>query len=272
MSSFSSPLSGKIVGLSLVIAVLAVAFLGFVAYAAMTQHPSQAATNSVSTATQTSTPSTITVTGSGTSSGAPDQVLVTLGVTNTGPNASKVLLQNSANMTNILAAIETGLNVNKSDVQTTQFNFSPNYNGCCPGTLTGYTATNMITVTLQGAETSKLDTLLNAAVNAGANQIQNIQYMLSNTMQGQLKQQALVQAVVDANQTALKTAASENKLVLGIQTVVVISGSGYPGPYYYGNSAALSPAAVPAVNYNIPIAPGQTQYSIEVQVTYLLGQ
>ena len=264
----SNPFSDKIVGLSLVIAVLAVAFLGLVAYSATVQRSSQAATVSSITTTQSSTPSTITVTGLGIASGTPDELQIVLGVTNTGPNATKVLLQNSANMSNVLSAIETGMHINSSDVQTTQFSFNPNYNGCC-NTITGYTATNMIQITLQGTDTSKLDTLINAAVNAGANQIQNIQYVLSDPLQTQLKQQALQQAVADANQTALRTASSENMKIVGIQSLIVISGY-YPQPNYYGGFG-LNAAAIPAVNYNVPIAPGQTQYSLEVQVTYLLS-
>src|SRR5579862_8868744 len=170
--SSSNPLSGKIVGLSLVIAVLAVAFLGSLAYSAMSQRASQAADVSsvITTETTGNIPSTITVTGMGTASGAPDEVQITLGVTTTGSNASKVLEQNNANMSEVLSAIEIGLQVNASDVQTTQFSFNPN-NGCCSSP---YTATNLVQVTLQGEQMTKLQTLINASVNAGANVIQNI--------------------------------------------------------------------------------------------------
>jgi uncharacterized protein len=262
----SSPLSGKIVGLSLVIAVVAVAFLGFVAYAAMSQRSSQAATVSSITTMQSNTPSTIMVPGSGTASGQPDEVQIVLGITNTGLNASKVLQQNSANMSMIISALEEGLHINGSDIMTTQFNFNANYN-CC-NVISNYQATNMIQITLRGGDMAKLDSVINAAVNAGANQIQNIQYLLSNALQTQLKQQALQQAVADANQTALRATSSENVKIAEIQSVVVL-GENYPQPYYNNGFGNL--AGIPAVDYNVPLAPGQTQYTLQVEVTYLLG-
>jgi uncharacterized protein YggE len=107
------------------------------------------------------------------------------------------------------------------------------------------------------------------AVNSGVNQIQSIQYVLSNSLQTQLQNQALKNAIASANQTALLTALSENVKVVGIQSVTVL-GSNYQQPYTsYGLNVVEAPAA--SVNYSVPIAPGQSQYTMQVQVVYLLG-
>src|SRR5579862_1015983 len=172
----SNPMSGKIVGISLVIAILAVSFLGIVAYSATVSKASQADTISTVSTTSNSTPSTISVPGVGIASAIPDEVQVVLGVTNSSPNATSVLLQNSANMSAVINAIEKNVGINSSDVQTTNFNFGPTY-GQYSNTITGYQASNNVQVTLQGSDVAKLDTVINAAVNAGVNQIQSIQYV-----------------------------------------------------------------------------------------------
>ena len=219
-----SQMSGKIVGVSLIIAVLAVAFLGIVAYSATPGKASQAdagTTLQTVTTTACSTPSTITVTGTGIASAIPDEISVVLGVTTTGTNATQVLLANSADMTAAINAIEKGVGINSTDVQTTNFNFGPNNPQYGNATLNGYQASNQIQVTLQGSDVSNLDAVINAAVNAGANQIQSIQYVLSNTLQNSLQNQALQNAISSANQTALLTAQSEGLKVLGIQSVTI---------------------------------------------------
>ena len=259
-------MSGKIVGVSLVIAVLAIAFLGLVAYSATVSRASQADT--ISTVSTSNTPSTISVPGVGIASAIPDEIQIVMGVTNSGPNATSVLLQNSANMTNVISAIEKGVGINSSDVQTTNFNFGPTY---APGsnTINGYQASNNVQVTLQGSDVSKLDSVINAAVNAGVNQIQSIQYVLSNSLQTQLQNLALKNAIESANQTALLTASSEGVKIVGIQSVTVLGANYQPS---YGLYGAAAPAlASSTVNYNVPIAPGQTQYTMQVQVVYLLG-
>ena len=260
-------MSGKIVGVSLVIAVLAVAFLGLVAYSATLSRSSSQA-DTISTVATNSTPSTISVPGVGIASATPDEVQVVLGVTNSGPNATSVLLQNSANMTNVISAIEKGVGINSSDVQTTNFNFGPTY-AQGTNTINGYQASNNVQVTLQGSDVAKLDSVINAAVNAGVNQIQSIQYVLSNSLQTLLQNQALKNAIASANQTALLTASSEGVKIVGIQSVTVL-GTNYQPSYGLYPAAAFTVESS-TVNYNVPIAPGQTQYTMQVQVVYLLG-
>jgi len=260
-------MSGKIVGISLVIAVLAVAFLGLVAYSATVSKASQADTIST-VSTSSSTPSTLSVPGVGIASAIPDEVQLVLGVTNSGPNATSVLLQNSANMTKVISAIEKGVGINSTDVQTTNFNFGPTY-AQYSNTINGYQASNNVQVTLAGSDVSKLDSVINAAVNAGVNQIQSIQYVLSNSLQTQLQNQALKNAISSANQTALLTASSEGVKIVGIQSVSVL-GSNYQQPYYSYAEAAVTMSSS-SVNYSVPISPGQSEYTMQVQVVYLLG-
>jgi uncharacterized protein len=263
----SSQISTRIVGVLLVVAVLAIAFLGIVAYSATLARPSQAdlATTQQSIMSS-STLATITVTGTGIASAVPDEIQVVLGVTDSGPNATQVLLQNSANMTSAINAIEKNVGINSSDIQTTNFNFNPTYSQYS-NTINGYQASNQIMISLQGNQVSLLDAVINAAVNAGANQIQSIQYTLSSTLQGQLENQAVVGAISNANQTALLSAKSEGLSIVGIQSVI-IQGEDNPQPVEYAMADSI---ANTSVNYNVPVSPGQSQISVQVQVVYLLS-
>jgi uncharacterized protein len=267
--SNSSQLTGRLVGVSLVIAVLAIAFMGIVAYSATVAKPSQADTPGTQQMISSTSPQTITVTGTGIASAVPDEIQLDLGVTNTGTNATQVLLANSANMSAAMNAIENNVGINGTEIQTTNFNFNPTYS--YSNTISGYQASNEIQVTLQGNDVSKLDAVINAAVNAGANQIESIQYILSNTLQSELQNDALQNAVASANQTALLTAKSEGLAIVGIQSVTIL-GNYSPQTYYNVDAVLGAPAATTsAINYNVPISPGQTQYTEEVQVVYLLS-
>jgi len=118
-------MSVRIVGVSLVIAVLAVAFLGVVTYSATVARASQADTISTQqSVSSTTTPSIITVTGTGIASAVPDEIQIVLGVVTSGANATQVLLQNSVNMTNAISAIEKNVGINGTEIQTTNFNFT----------------------------------------------------------------------------------------------------------------------------------------------------
>ena len=283
MSSSSSNLSStnnKIVTLSLAVAVLAIAVLGVVAYAATTANQRQAvqADTAITTTTTTpggGTPSTISVAGVGIINIQPDEVLLQLGVTNQGSNATQVLTKNSQIMTTAISAIEAVPGVNSSDVQTQQFSFGPTYsynqvNGT--NTISGYQASNQIQVTLQGNETSQLDAVINAGFNAGANEIQSVGYTMSNSLQAQVKQEALQAAVADANGTASTLAQSEHVKITGIQSVVLVS-EAYP-PYFQNtyNMVEATTMAAGAASINVPVSPGQGQYTLQVEVTYLIGQ
>jgi uncharacterized protein YggE len=93
--------------------------------------------------------------------------------------------------------------------------------------------------------------------------------VLSNSLQTQLQNQALKNAIASANETALLTAGSENVKIVGILSVSVLGSNSQPNYYSFGAAAALS--ASTTVNYSVPISPGQTQYTMQVQVVYLLA-
>ncbi len=249
--------------LAFAVALVAVASLSVVAYSAMSRYSSGATSQ---TSTSSSANSTLVVSGIGTVNVVPDEIVADFGVTNQGTNATQVLNNNSITMNAVITAIENS-GVNSSDVRTTQLNLSPiyrynNINGS--STLTGYQATNSIEVTLTGNETNLVGKVVDAAVGSGANQVQSIGYTMSSSLQAQVRQQAIQKAISDANSTALSTASAAGLRISGIQSITVLSTS---SPVYlntYAVTAAVSTTTP-------PINPGQTQYTVQVQVTYTVA-
>ena len=255
--------SNKVMALAFVVALVAVASLSVVAYSATSRYSSGASTPS---SPSSSTNSTLVVSGIGTVNVVPDEIVADFGVTNQGTNATQVLAENSMIMNAVITAIEN-VGVNKSDVRTTQLSLSPTYrynsfNGT--STLAGYQTTNSIEVKLTGNETNLVGRVVDAAVSSGANQVQRIGYTISSSLQSQVRQEAIQRAISDANSTALSTATAAGLSITGIQSITVLSTS---SPTYFNTYAV--PATVSTTTP--PINPGQTQYTVQVQVTYTVA-
>ena len=167
-------------------------------------------------------------------------------------------------MNAVISAIE-GAGINSTDIHTTKLSFGPMYkynNINESSTITGYQASNMVEVTLDGNVTAKVGQVIDATVSTGANQVQSMGYTMSSGLQAQAKQEAIQKAVIDANSTAFSTASAEGLKITGIQSVTVLSTS---TPYFNTYPVAA------VVSTSPPITPGQTQYSVQVEVTYTVS-
>jgi uncharacterized protein YggE len=108
---------------------------------------------------------------------------------------------------------------------------------------------------------AKLGDLLDAAVKAGANNINSIQFDLAD------KTQALSQARAEAVKTA-KTQAEELANAAGIKLGEIQSLQYYdasPSPIFQGKGMGGGGAAA---DLTVPINPGQMQISVTVTVAY----
>src|SRR5215469_12669690 len=120
------------------------------------------------------TPHTITMTGHGEIKAVPDIATVNAGVTTNAPTAAAALSANSTRMTGVFAALRK-LGVADKDIQTANFNVSPQYtNGDAnnPRRLTGYLVNNEVAVRLN--DVSRAGATIDTLVGAGANQMNGI--------------------------------------------------------------------------------------------------
>jgi uncharacterized protein YggE len=110
---------------------------------------------------------------------APDMATINLGVQTDAPTAAEALKANGARMNQVLAALKKA-GIADRDVQTSNLNLNAQYayEQNQPPKLTGYQASNQVTITVR--DLTKLGAAVDATVNAGANTVNGISFGLSN--------------------------------------------------------------------------------------------
>lgn len=203
---------------------------------------------------------TLNVSGIGVVYLKPDIVYINIGVNTQRPNAAEAVEINKEQTSKVIAAIKD-FGVAEKDIRTTNFSIwsNPQYDPMGQITSTNYSVDNTVNVTVRDLD--KLGDLLDAAVQAGANNIYSIQFDVEDKTEA--TKEARAQAVEDA-----KTEAKELADAAGVKLVTIESINYYessPTPYFEGKGGgggAMSEAAA------VPIQPGQLAISVTVNVTY----
>ncbi len=201
----------------------------------------------------------LTVSGTGLVSLKPDIAYINIGVHTEMPSASEAVAQNNADTQKVIDAL-SGIGVATDDIRTSNFSIWQN-NQPSPDGLTStstYFVDNTVYVTVRDLE--KLGDLLDAAVTAGANNVNSIQFDVVDK----------TQALTDARAAAVKAAkaqaeelASVTGVTLGsIQTIAYFDST--PGPMFEGKGGGGGDLAASAV----PINPGSFQITATVTLTY----
>jgi uncharacterized protein YggE len=210
-------------------------------------------------------PRTLVINGNGTVYLTPDMANIYVGVHTDDVNLASALGKNNTQTQALVDALKKA-GVDGKDIQTSNFSIYTNNNGGIDK-MTGqivpnatyYSVDNSVYVTMR--DLSKMGSILNTVVGAGANSINSISFDVAD------KTAALVEARQKAMTNASSLAAELAKnagLKLGeIQNVTYTD---YSPAYYYG----MGGGGASAPNASVPIQPGQTQVSATVSVTYLI--
>jgi hypothetical protein len=206
----------------------------------------------------------INVSGSGTISAEPDRVVVRLGVEVMAEDASQALSQNSQQMQAVIDALK-GAGVPAEDIQTQTVQVRAQYETperepgqAVQRQLVGYVATNVVEASSE--DLGAIGSLLDAAVQAGANRVEGIRFEASDSEE--LLAQAREAAWQDAEQKALELAD-----LAGVQLGEVLSideSTSTPRPV--GIVREVEEAAP------VPIEPGTEQIRVDLRVTWTLQQ
>ena len=151
----------------------------------------------------------LSVDGSGEASAPPDTASVTVGIYALDKNLSKARDAIDTAMAKLLD-LAAKMDIPRTALVTSALNLSPEYSNEDIPTFLGYEVTRSLTVELH--DLTKLEPLLNGAVNAGANR--NFFVYLSSSNQDTLAQKAMKQALEDAKQKA-EAAAAQLGVALG---------------------------------------------------------
>ncbi len=201
----------------------------------------------------------ISVTGEASISVPPDLAQLDAGVASDGKTAREASEANNTAMAKVLAAVKTA-GIEDKDVQTSRLSLQPQYapNRSGPSSITGYRASNRVTVKLH--DVGKVASVIDALVGAGANDIGNVNFTVSNA--SALLDQAREKALADARRKA-EIYAKAAGVTLGAP--LSIAEEGAPTPVFRAKMMPASPMAMAAPT---PIAQGEETLSVSVAVSW----
>jgi uncharacterized protein len=211
-------------------------------------------------------PPAISVTGEASISVPPDRAEIDAGVTSDAKTAREAAEANNAAMGKVIAALKNS-GVDEKDVQTSMISLQPQYSSSLssrsgPAAVVGYRASNRVAMRLK--DVAKVAVVIDTLVSAGANDIGNINFMVSNG--SKLLDDAREKAVADARRKA-EIYAKAAGVTLG--QPLSISEGGAPQPVF--RSKMAMPAAI-AGGAPTPIAQGEETLSVSVNVTWAIKQ
>jgi hypothetical protein len=205
-------------------------------------------------------PETVSVGGTGRAELTPDRAVFTVGVQTVAPTVAAALQENNARVAAIIAALKR-LGAADREIRTSQMSIYPQQDhqaGRLPR-ITGYQVSNSVTVTRD--DPSTVGKLLQAAVDAGANSVSGVSFVVSDPARG--RDAALQAAFADARAKAEVLARASGR-ALG-RTIAIAEGGGVrppvPMPYAMRMEAQAS---------EVPIMTGTEEVTFTVSVVFEL--
>lgn len=215
----------------------------------------------------------VTVVGEGSVTIEPDIANTTIGVEVVRPTVQDAVSEVRALMDAVLTALQEA-GVAEEDLQTSGFNIwaERNFGGPVPmaegngsenGESVRYHVSNNVQVTIRDLQ--NIEGVLDAAIQAGANNIYGISFSLDDptVIESEARQEAIANARAKAEELASLTE-TEIGSVISISEVI-----GQGGGYFGGNFATASRDGLGGGGAG-PIAPGQLTLTMQLQVTYEL--
>jgi uncharacterized protein YggE len=204
----------------------------------------------------------------------PDKVSVTIGVETNGATAAEASAANAELMEKVLAALRD-LGIEDDQMSTGWYSVYPAYElrsppcieiypqppECNPkNEITGYTAHNSVTVTLDADE--DIGSVIDAAVAAGATNVNGASFFVSTERQEEIRSGLIKEAIDNARSRADKAAEAVNMEITGVKSIN-LNDVYFPVSY---RDFSLEQAGA-----STPILPGQQEISMTVQVTFLMS-
>lgn len=216
-----------------------------------------------SDSTGTSTdPRTISLTGSGVATAQADQATVDLGVQVTADSASVAIGENADAMSAVIEAIKA-LGISEDDIVTTSYSVYPQYDWTESGRVfKGYTVTNLVQVTVKDLDI--VGDVIDAAAEAGANQVNGITFGLSDEMREELKTNAYIAALTDAQSKAELIAETLGLSISGVQSVTENSYVPVMTYAYAAQESDMAKSYAPT-----PVLSGELAVTVNVYIVYL---
>jgi hypothetical protein len=218
----------------------------------------------------------VQVTGSALINIIPDRVMIQLGVESNGVTTDAVQAANSAAIQAVFRAIKTE-GIAEKDITTDLYAIEPIYESYDSLYIKGYRIHNMVSITLR--EIQKTSSVIAAALNAGANQVIDVEFYTSELRH--YRDQARELAMKTAQEKAQALATTAGAEVSCVMNISENSQSYYNGWWYgYRNNQnlwaqntvqnATSNSGASSAGSDEPISLGQISVKAEVSATFSL--
>ena len=194
----------------------------------------------------------------------PDVANISTGVVTQAIDANAAMRANAVQMDKVMAAIRAA-GIAERDIQTSGINLNPQYNykDNAPPTITGYQASNTVSVKVR--DLSKLGKVLDTLVAQGANQVNGPSFEVDKP--DEAYDEARVGALKKAQSRATTYA---DALGLKVRRIVSISEGGSSMPRPMPMMRMMSADAGMAKETSV--APGETTLSVSLEVVFELGR
>jgi uncharacterized protein YggE len=206
---------------------------------------------------------TISLTGSGVSSATANEATVILGVQTEDESAKEAIEDNAVLMVAVISAIKD-LGFSDEEIKTVSYNVRPNYDWEIDK-VTGYTVTNMIKIEIDNLDL--VGDVIDAAGVAGANRVDGVTFELSEDLKEQLKLDAYVAAIQDAEAKANVITETMDLEIIGVQSVTEIS---YASPRVFAEFDEVAPG-ISAPGAPTPIIEGSLSITVQLHIVYLIA-
>ena len=205
----------------------------------------------------------VTVSGEANVFVAPDLVQIDGGVSSDAKSAREAASANNAAMANVLQALKAA-GIDERDYQTSRLSLQPQYAPAEPNRSTpriaGYRASNHVTIRVR--DVAKVAGTIDTLVNAGANEIGGINFIV--TQPSRALDEARRLAIADARRKA-EIYAKAAGVTLGEPLSITEEGAAPQPPVFRSKMAAPMAGGAPT-----PVAQGEEPLSVTVNVTWAI--
>ena len=222
---------------------------------------------------------TVSTSGFATTKVQPDKFSVTVGVETNGTTAQEAADANADLMEQVVAALRT-LGISEDQISTSNYSVYPVYsviedvNSCrvmegfpippecySDQTITGYKAVNSVTVTLDVDGDIDAGEVIDAAIGAGANNVNGVFFFISQEMQQVVRDGLIQEAIASARQRAEIAAEAVGMEITGVQAINL-------NDVYF---PIYSRGAFDATVAETPFFPGEQEITNTVNVVFTMG-
>jgi uncharacterized protein len=213
---------------------------------------------------------TLFTTGIASSKVKTDKVIVNLGVQTTNKTANAALVTNSEKLNKVINELKAA-GVKGNETSTSSFSIFPNYNysqsPSATGKITGFTVSNSIQI--ESSNINNISKWIDTAVAAGSNNVNNVDFALSDKRVEETKNNLIEQAINNAKTKADIAASALGLKILAVKSISLNEFDTHPPePFLAKESLA---AGTSPVNSATPIISGKEQVSISVSMVTIAG-